>query len=47
MPSIIAHRGGFSYVERGCYCDYMAYLDILIVCKQVFDVDLYGLLNQG
>ena len=42
MSFVVVHYGSLSHVEKGCFYDYMAYMDILFICKQVFNVDIYG-----
>jgi len=42
MLFVVVHHGSLSQVEKGCFYDYMAYMDILFICKQVFNIDIYG-----
>lgn len=42
MSSTVAHHGSLLYIEKGCCYDYMIYMDILFICKQVFVVNIYG-----
>jgi len=42
MSFVVVHYGSLSHVEKGCFYDCMAYMDILFICKQVFNVDIYG-----
>jgi len=42
MSFFYVYHGSLSHVEKGCFYDYMAYMDILFICKQVFNVDIYG-----
>jgi hypothetical protein len=42
MSFVVVHHGSLSHVEKGCFYDYMAYKDILFICKQVFNIDIYG-----
>ena len=39
MSFVVVHYGSLSRVEKCCFYDYM---DILFICKQVFNVDIYG-----
>lgn len=42
MSCIVAHHNIKLYIEKGCLYDYMAYIDILFICEQVFDINFYG-----
>lgn len=42
MSSIVANYGSLLYIEKGCCYDYMIYMDILFIWKQVFVVNIYG-----
>lgn len=39
MPNIIAYHGGSTFVQRNCFLDYISYIDILLTCKQIFDIN--------
>lgn len=42
MPSIIVHHEVSSYVMINYFSKYMSYIDLLFICKQVYDIDSYG-----
>jgi hypothetical protein len=41
MPNIIVYHGIASDVMSNCFSEYMFYINLLFIYKQVYDVDLH------
>jgi len=42
ISDIIDHHGSSTYVKRNCYSYYISYINIMFICKQVYNVNLHG-----
>jgi hypothetical protein len=41
MSNISTRHGSSSYIEKNQGFEYIFYIDMLFICKQVFDIDLH------